>query len=121
MHTNKTTAFRVSVNGKRLCVAGIAGDCVLSAILSHVFGNGRDETFLRVGGLESAVQEHVVWAHQNIKIGDEIRIKVLAGNSIDEPKNRERRDPKEDIKQQKRYVKRMAREFGWELKTKHAK
>jgi hypothetical protein len=50
-------AFEVHLNGKRLCVAGIDGDCVLNVILNHVAGRGRNELWLSVGGLISATEE----------------------------------------------------------------
>ena len=46
-------AFKVELNGKRLCVAGIGGDGVLSTMVDYI-GNGRRKRLhLRVGGLFS--------------------------------------------------------------------
>lgn len=114
-------AFEVYVNETRLCVAGIGGDGVLTATVDHVAGNGRDEMHLLVGGLISATQEHVDWRRRRLKTGDEIRVKIVEAASVDRPKQRHRRDPKEDLAAQKRYVREMARKLGWEVRAKTAK
>lgn len=114
-------AFEVFVNGKRLCVAGIGDDGVLNTMLDHVVGNGRDEVFLRVGGLIGPAGEHVFWRTQALKTGDEVRVKVVETHSVDRPKERHRRDPKQELTAQKRYVRQMARKLGWQLTTKQVK
>jgi hypothetical protein len=46
-------AFEVFLNGERLCLAGIAGRCVLTVIIDHVKGkvDPVDDVHLNVGGL----------------------------------------------------------------------
>jgi hypothetical protein len=46
-------AFEVSLNGKKLCLAGIGDDGVLTAIVDWVTGRDRADLFLEVGGLVS--------------------------------------------------------------------
>ena len=65
-------ALEVHINGKRRCLAGIADDGVVSAILSWV-GRGRPERGLpredvsiRVGGLDSERREHMDWLQQEL-------------------------------------------------------
>ena len=110
-------AFEVYVNGKRLCVAGIGDDGVLNTMVDHVVGNGRNELYLRVGGLISPTNEHVLWRSQRLKIGDEVRVKIVETASVDRPKERHRRDPEKELTAKKRYVREMAREFGWQVVT----
>jgi len=57
--TGTMKAFEVFLKGKRLCVAGVGDDGVLTTMIDHVVGNGRNEMYLRVGGLISATGEHV--------------------------------------------------------------
>src|SRR5260370_17682489 len=87
-------AFEVYLNRKRLCVAGIGDDGVLNTMVDHVVGNGRNELYLRVGGLISPTMEHVLWRNQRLKAGDEVRVKIIESASSDRPKERHRRDPK---------------------------
>jgi hypothetical protein len=110
-------AFEVYLNGKRLCVAGIGDDGVLSTIVDHVVGKGRNQQTLRVGGLISPTGEHVIWNRRRLKIGDEVRVKIVESASIDRPKERIRLDPKEDLRRQKQYVRDMAKKLGWKLTT----
>jgi len=107
--------FEVRLNKKRLCVAGIGEDGVLSAILSHVIGDRSDEVNLHVGGLDSKLDEHVVWRHLPLQTGDEVTIRVLESRKVDTPSKRSRRDPAKDKRAIKRYVRRMAKEFGWQV------
>ena len=113
-------AFEVFVNETRLCVAGIGEDGVLTTMVDHVAGNGRDEMHLRVGGLISPTREHVDWKRRRLKTGDEIRVKIVDAASVDRPKRRQRRDSKQELAAQKRYVREMARKLGWELRAKTA-
>ena len=108
-------AFEVHLNKKRLCVAGVGDDGVLSTILSHVIGNGRDEVNLTVSGMVCPANEHVRWSQPRIRTGDEIRIKVVESTVVDRPRKRYRQDPVEDKRNLKRYVRKMAREFGWKI------
>ena len=111
-------AFEVHLNGKRLCVAGIGDQGVLNALISLMLGQNRNEVRLEVGGLSLPFQEYLTWSKRKLRSGDEVRIRVCEANSIDRPKERIKQveiDPKEDIRNQKRYVREMARKFGWKI------
>jgi hypothetical protein len=64
--------FEVYLNGKKLCLAGIRDDGVLTAIVDWVTKKGRGNLHLSVAGLVSPVSEHVTWVRQNLRICDEI-------------------------------------------------
>jgi hypothetical protein len=111
-------AFQVRLNGTKLCVAGLSEQGVLTAIVDYVSGYGRDELALSVGGLISSKEEHVRWVERRaLQTGDEIQLKVIETESADRPKERHRRDPAAERKQQKRYVREMAKKFGWTITT----
>jgi hypothetical protein len=114
-------AFEVYVNDKYVCVAGIGDDGVLNTMVDHVVGNRRSEVFLRVGGLIGPTEEHVLWKRQQLKTGDDVRVKVIETASVDRPKERHRRDPKRELASQKRYVREIARKLGWQVVTKPTK
>src|SRR3954447_17892356 len=102
-------AFEVFLNGERLCLAGIAGNCVLSVMITHVKRTvDRDEVGFRVGGLVSDIDEHVDWAKAQLSTDDEVLVRIIDSDSADEPKERrpeqELEQQKQDLEQQKHYV-----------------
>jgi hypothetical protein len=114
-------AFEVYLNGKKLCRAGVDGDGVLSAIATSVVGPGRSAFSLNVGGLISSANEHLRWVNCKLRVGDEIRLKIAESDSVDKPKERYRNDPAEVARSQKKYVRRMAKQFGWKIQIPHPK
>jgi hypothetical protein len=111
-------AFEVRRNGKRLCVAGIDGECVLNTIVNHITrGNGPPDLHLRVIGLISASDEHVIWRTTRLRVGDEITLKIVETNHVDRPRRRYRTDSKQSETNLKAYVRAAAKQFGWKLIT----
>jgi hypothetical protein len=121
--------FHVYLNGKKLSTAGIGNLGVLGAHVSWVRRKGQntragkpesfeEELRLQVGGLVSPVEEHVSWLNRGLKIGDEVRIVVGEDGKIDRPRLRQRRDRAKDLLSQKRYVREMAKRFGWKIQAK---
>ena len=79
-------AFKVSVNGDRVCTVGVGWDGVLTA------GVMRPPHFgprLQASGLEVATNEHLEWTVPKIKVGDKICIEIIEADSVDEPSRRE--------------------------------
>src|SRR5260370_36344 len=109
-------AFEVFLNGERLCLAGIDGNCVLSTVIDHVNkAEARDELDLYVGGLVSDTGEHVNWGRTQLNTGDEVRVRIIESDSADEPIERRPRDPAQEFERQKQYVRQMAKQLGWTL------
>jgi hypothetical protein len=79
-------------------------------------GGLEEELRLHVGGLISPAGEHVRWLDRMLRVGDEISIRVAEDGHVDRPRTRERRDPARELRAQKRYVRKMARKFGWKIK-----
>jgi len=110
-------AFKVSLNGKRLCLAGIEEHGVLSAIVSWVTGERGADLFMEVGGLAS--ERHVTWIRQRrLHVGDEIRVKIVEAASVDRPIKVTPVNPAETRRDQKRYARMMAKQFGWRIQAK---
>lgn len=108
----------VRLNGKKLCLAGIGDDGVLSAIVNWVTRAGKGDLFLEVGGLLSPKEEHVDWIRQKpLKVGDEIRVAILETDVVDKPRHKHRIHPAERLKSKKRYVRLMANELGWKIQV----
>ncbi len=114
-------AFKVFLNGKLLCLAGVGERGVLSVIINWV---GRERLLgLHVGGLVVPQLEHVNWRDKRLRVGDEIRVRIVEAINVDAPRRRYRYDPNDDIRMQKRYVRELAKKFGWKIQisSKHAK
>jgi hypothetical protein len=118
--------FQVYLNGKKLRTAGIRDTGVVGAHVSWVRrrmvrtrankpSSLEEELRLHVGGLITPADEHVRWVDRKLKIGDEIRIVIATHAPVDRPRTRKRSNPAEDLRQQKRYVRQMARKFGWRI------
>jgi hypothetical protein len=84
-------AFVIHRNGEQLCTAGIGTDGVLSAMVNWVSREGKSDFHMDVGGLDSATDEHVRWDLPDIDIGDEITIRLVETDAIDQPAQRYRR------------------------------
>lgn len=118
--------FHVYLNGKKVSTAGVGGIGVLSAHVAWVRRTQKDmqvkmpkeELTLDVGGLISPKDEHVRWLDRTaLQVGDEVRITVAKAGKVDRPRSRKRSDPAEDLRRQKRYVREMAKRFGWKIQT----
>ena len=119
--------FHVYVNGKKVSTAGVGDLGVLGAHVSWVRrkrdhtpakkSDSMKEITLHVGGLTSPTQEHVRWLDCHLKIGDEVRITIAKDSKVDRPRSREPRDHAKELRSQKRYVREMAKKFGWKIQT----
>lgn len=86
-------AFEVYLNHRRLCTAGIGDHGVLNSMVDHRKGNDLDELFLRVGGLISPTQEVVKWSELKLKAGDEVCIRIVDSDVVDQPQERSPVEP----------------------------
>jgi hypothetical protein len=108
-------AFEVFLNGKRLCVAGIGADGVLTTTVTYCPVRGKDDTRLYVGGLVLPQEEHVFWKQSVLADGDELRIKIVNARTVDEPRKRTPRDPAEQAKTEKWQLQVLAKKSGWKI------
>ena len=117
-------AFEVYLNGKKISTTGVGSLRVLTACLSwrgpqpYEKGGRPVAEYLRLdaGGLADS-GEHLRWVDRKIKRGDQITIKVVEVASADKPRERKRPNPAEDLRRQKDYVRRMAKQFGWKFQA----
>ena len=87
-------AFEVSVNGEKLCLAGIGDDGVLTSIVHWAARQGEGGFFLQVGGLISQTKEHVNWINQKpLSVGDYVQVKLIETDVADKPVEEYRLDP----------------------------
>ena len=77
-------AFEVSINGRRRCLAGIELG-ILSAIIDAAERDtGSEVRQIAVGGLRQPSGEHVNWIRDPIHVGDEITIKIVEADQVDD-------------------------------------
>ncbi|MGC3957334.1 MAG: hypothetical protein QM813_05055 [Verrucomicrobiota bacterium] len=121
--------FHIHLNGKKINTAGVGDLGVLGAHVTWVRRKGEhplakkpdsveEELTLHVGGIVIPAQETVRWLDRNLKVGDEVRIIVGQDSKVDHPRSRERLDRAKELRSQKRYVREMAKKFGWKIQTK---
>jgi len=108
--------FEIFLNKKRLCIAGLDDDCVLTAMIDCVSRDGH-RLDLHVGGLASTAGERVSWQDRRLRVGDEIRIRIANQKRADAPAKRFPTDsPAQKLESKKRYVRQCAKELGWEIR-----
>lgn len=84
-------AFEISLNGEKLCVAGIGDDGVLTATVNWIPRSGKGDLFLQTGGIVGQNNEHLQWIRQKpLKSDDEIQIRIVETTHVDEPQKRYR-------------------------------
>lgn len=109
-------AFEVLLNDQKLCVGGIGEHGVLTAIVDYVVSSERDGAMLSVGGLVTPKEEHVEWVkRRKLAVGDEIRVKVVEVETVDNPTNTKPADLGAAADRQKEYIRQAARRFGWTI------
>jgi len=119
--------FEASINGRKVCVAGVGATGVLTAILSWVNRerfdgdekydaktNRVEELFFSVGGLTDHGNDnvHLKWLQdEELKPGDEVRIRIVERECCDPPIDA-RTDTADYIEKSKRaYYERLKQEY----------
>jgi len=110
-------AFKVSLNGKNVCIAGVRGRGVLSAIATWVGRRRKSEFLLEVAGLDSNAKEHLDWLRRKLRVGDRVAIEILEAARVDTPKRRHRDDPAVVDRAKRRYFERLKQEYARKTKA----
>jgi hypothetical protein len=110
-------AFQISLNGKRICVAGVGAEGVLTTHIDYV-GQKGDDLRLAVNGLFAKTDEHAIWINSGLKVGDKVQVNVIETDLVDKPKKLYRPDSKTAERNQKAYIRAWAKKFGWQLLTR---
>ena len=89
-------AYEVKVNGKKVATVGLERGGVLSLIANWVsrpedveWEDRRDwEAWFRVGGLRKGrrgLDEYLTWFRKDLRVGDEISMRLIKADRVDEP------------------------------------
>jgi hypothetical protein len=89
-------AYQIAINGKQVATAGVR-EGVVSAIANWVFipsdvatDPARDwHAGFSLAGLDELTSEHLKWFRRDLRVGDEITIKLIETERVDEPTERE--------------------------------
>jgi hypothetical protein len=110
--------FEIFLNGRRLTSAGIGKDGYISAVITYL--SEKNRTDIDIVGLLASKKLYVRWVRRPLHTGDEVRIKIIDKKTVDKFKKviGQVDEPDRIIELQKRMIRRMAREFGWEIREK---
>lgn len=111
-------AFEITINNERKIVAGTKVVSVLSFIICYQKAlSNKDEDIdsieLRVGGLlhhDKLDYEHLDWIKRHLKIGDEIKIRIVKSSNFTQP-TRRREDPQLVEKAKRKYYENLKKEY----------
>ncbi len=104
-------ALEITINNATKIIAGINDISVLNFILTFRKASGLkddlvDSIALSVGGLlhhDEYDNEYLDWLKQQVKLGDEITIRVIETSELTKPIKRRREDPELVKKAQRKY------------------
>jgi hypothetical protein len=118
-------AFEVSLNGERLCIAGLPDARVLSTALSWSSssqpirlkkGTVLEQLYLHVGALtesRSGATAHPNWvAHSKLKVGDTFSVRIIGTADADPPVREQRLSPEEAREEEYKLYLRLKRRVG---------
>jgi hypothetical protein len=100
--------FEVTLNGRRLCVAGAGDASVLTAIVSFV--SKQNELELEIGGL--ADEAHLEWpSPASLAVGDEVSVRIVETDQPDPPATSQRDDRALVEAGERKYYERLKRKY----------
>ena len=118
-------ALEITVEGQRVCTAGLPEFGVVTCILdgrrrlaAHTV-DGKDEpgwTYeFRVGGVhgpEPEVQEFLEWHESELQVGQEVVVRLVEIDEVDEPAERRRETKGDVIEQKRKYLEHLKRQIA---------
>jgi hypothetical protein len=108
-------AYEIRLNRKKLCVASLDEGMLNFSMVCLENKHGRGSVVLNMTGM-LLTQETVRWQHRTVRMNDEVRIKIVETNKVDRFTVLQKA-PRDARKYEKKWVRRMAKEFGWTIQT----
>jgi hypothetical protein len=78
-------AHEVFINGRRVCLAGVGDDGVLSTIVNWVGDPSGDDYCLTVTGLDNRTGQHFKWDIPPVEVGAEVLVRLVEVPAVDSP------------------------------------
>lgn len=116
----KMSAFEIYVNDRHLCTAALQRDGALTAMVTFFRGVGPkgrriEETKLSVVGFISDSETFLDWLPRGVDFDGEVKIVFTSKKRGDAPKARRRESKTVREQQEKDYIEKRARDFGWTI------
>ncbi|HEX2747197.1 MAG TPA: hypothetical protein VHM91_04290 [Verrucomicrobiales bacterium] len=112
--------FEILLNGAKLCTAGIGEEGGLTVFVNCrecrvIDGAARDSMSLSVGGFISRTKQHLGWPGRDLRLDDEVIIRVVQTSAPDKPVKKRRMSAALERRGKENYVRKMAAELGWKI------
>ena len=116
-------AFRVFRNNSEVCLAGVDGLGVLTAIVAWAnrtgeftdSGQPEESLNLTIGALHTPTQENLMWPTERLLVGDSVTIRIEEADIVSEPCVREVFSTEAPIESMKIRTRELAAKLGWTL------
>lgn len=116
-------AFRVFRNDSEVCLAGVEGLGVMSAIVTSAkrarqfseSGQYDESLDLTIGCLHTDTQENRTWPTQRLTVGDRITIQIEDAEMITPPAETRVYTEEFKLEATKQKIREMAKSLGWQL------
>ncbi len=116
-------AFRVFRNDQEVCLAGIDGLGVLTAIVTWANRDGEftesgqpeESLDLTVGAFKTVTKENLMWPTQRLSVGEKITIQIEESESVMKPTDKRIYSEESKIEGMKQNARDLAQKLGWQL------
>lgn len=116
-------AFRVFRNDSEVCLAGVEGLGVLTAIVTWASRDGEftesgqpDQSLdLTIGALQTVTQENTMWPTQRLSVGEKITIQIEDSEDIMPPVETRIYSDEFKLEATKQNARDLAKKLGWQL------
>ena len=115
--------FRVFRNDSEVCLAGVEGLGVLTAILTWANRDGEftesgkpeESLDLTIGALHTATQENRMWPTQRLSVGERITIQIEESDDVMQPVEARINSEESKLEAIKQNARDLAKKLGWQL------
>jgi hypothetical protein len=115
--------FRVFRNDSEVCLAGVEGLGVLSAIVTWANRDGEftesgqpeESLDLTIGALHTATQENRMWPTHRLTVGERITIQIEDSEDFMEPSETRIYSDEHKLEATKQNARDLAKKLGWQL------
>jgi|GEM_PF-1698147 len=116
-------AFRVFRNDSEVCLAGVDGLGVLTAIVTWANRDGEftesgqpeESLDLTIGALHTLTQENLMWPTHRLSVGERITIQIEDSEDVTKPTETRIYSEQLKLESMKQSTRDMARKLGWQL------
>jgi len=116
-------AFRVFRNESEVCLAGVEGLGVLTAIVTWANRDGEftesgqpeESLDLTIGAFQTVTDENLMWPTQRLSVGEKITIQIEESESVMKPTDKRIYSEESKVEGMKQNARDLAEKLGWQL------